>query len=171
MATLRCTKKLLAELGIKSLDDTESSDDIGGWHANLLRIDRRKCILFTHDKSLYSFFVPGLTKPHFQKFNEVFRQNLFRNLVAENLPQEYIEIFLEDIREIKICKPNNRSVLGSMNDLTFQLKYQIADGGGLVNADIRKLNHDLNRIPMSAINEIYSIRELKKLLEKITGGI
>ena len=28
------------------------------WHANLLRFDRRKCVLFTHDASLYSVFMP-----------------------------------------------------------------------------------------------------------------
>jgi hypothetical protein len=56
-----------------------------------------------------------------------------------------------------------------MNDLTFQLKYQIADEGGVLNVDITKLIHDLNRIPMSAIEEIYSIYELRKLLNKLSG--
>jgi len=55
-----------------------------------------------------------------------------------------------------------------MNDLTFQLKYQIADEGGLLNTDIMKLNHDLNRIPMSAVEERYSIYELRKLLTKLS---
>ncbi len=54
-----------------------------------------------------------------------------------------------------------------MNDLTFQLKYQIADEGGIEIADITKLVHGLNRIPMSAIEEIYSIYELKNLLKKL----
>ena len=148
----------------------QSAGEFSSWHANLLRIDRRKCVLFTHDKTLYSFFVAGLTKPHFENIREVFRQNLFKSLMAETLPQKYIEIFLDDIREIEIAKTNNRSVLGSMNDLTFQLKYQIADEGGLIVADISKLNHDLNRIPMSAINEIYSIYELQNLLNKMGLG-
>ncbi|MCD6199501.1 MAG: hypothetical protein J7K15_13195 [Deltaproteobacteria bacterium] len=134
-----------------------------------MRIDRRKCVLFTHDKTLYSFFVAGLTKPHFENIREVFRQNLFKSLVAETLPQKHIEIFLDDIRKIEIAKTNNRSVLGSMNDLTFQLKYRIAYEGGLLNTDITQLIHDLNRIPMSAIEEIYSIYELRKLLETRLG--
>ena len=169
MATLRCTKKLLSELKRKPSEETQRTDEFGCWHANLLRIDRRKCVLFTHDKTLYTFFVPGLTKPHFQNFDEIFRQNLFKRLMSENLPQKHIEIFLDDIRKIEITKTNNRSVLGSMNDLTFQLKYQIADEGGLPDADISKLNHDLNRIPMSAIKEIYSIYELKNLLNNMDG--
>lgn len=83
------------------------------------------------------------------------------------MPQKQIEIFLEANREIIISKTNNRSVLGSMNDLAFQLKYRIAYEGGIKNTDITKLIYDINRIPMSAIEEIYSIYELKKLFKKL----
>ena len=168
MTILRCTKKLLSELKVMPVDSSQSTNDLSSWHANLLRIDRRKCVLFTHDKTLYSFLAPGLTKPHFQNIREVFRQSLFKNLMAEKIPQKHIELFLDDILKIEIAKTNNRSVLGSMNDLTFQLKYQIADEGGLLNTNIMKLNHDLNRIPMSAIEEIYSIYELRKFFKSLS---
>ncbi len=167
MAILRCTQKLLSELKLKPSDSMQQPSELSSWHANLLRIDRRKCVLFTHDTTLYSFFVPGLKKPDFKNFREVFRQNLFKSLMAENFSQKHIEIFLDDIREIEISKTNNRSVLGSMNDLTFQVRCQIADEGGIEIADITKLIHDLNRIPMSAIEETYSIYELKKLFKKL----
>jgi len=165
MAILRCTKKLLSELKTKPEDILRDSTELGCWHANLLRIDRRKCVLFTHDRTLYSFLVPGLTKPHFQNFGEVFGQNLFKNLLAEAFPQSQIELFLNDIREIHITKTSSRSVLGSMNDLSFQLKYRIYAEGGLSNLSLMKLNHGLNRIPMGAIEEVYSIDALKRLLK------
>jgi hypothetical protein len=168
MAILRCTKKLLTELKTKPSEGVTSSDEMGCWHANLLRIDRRKCILFTHDVTLYSFLIPGFKKPQFENFREVFGQHLFKNLLWENFPQNQIEIVLDEHREVIIAKTNNRSVLGSMNDLAFQLKYRIAAMGGLVNVDITKLNHELNRIPMSTIKEIYSINELRKLLNKLS---
>ena len=168
MAILRCTKKLLTELKTKPSEETISSNEVDSWHANLLRIDRRKCILFTHDATLYSFFIPGLKKPQFENVREVFGQNLFKNLLWENFPQNQIEIALNKHREIIIAKTNNRSVLGSMNDLAFQLKYRIAAMGGLANVDLAELNHELNRIPMSAIKEIYSIDELRKLLNKLS---
>ena len=168
MAILRCTIKLLTELKTKPLEGAISSNEVGSWHANLLRIDRKKCILFTNDVTLYSFFVPGLKKPQFENVREVFGQNLFKNLLWENFPQNQIETVLDEHREIIIAKTNNRSVLGSMNDLAFQLKYRIGAMGGLVNIDLTELNHELNRIPMSAIKEIYSIDELKKLLNKLS---
>jgi len=168
MSTIRCTQKLLYELRQKPAGEAQSTDDFGSWHANLLRIDRRKCVLFTHDLTLYTFFVPGLTKPHFQNFDEIFRKNLFKRLISEKLPQKQIEIFLDDIREIEIAKTYNRSVLGSINDLAFNLKYRIADEGGLSGADVSKINYDLNRIPMSAIKEVCSIYELKNILARMS---
>jgi len=83
--------------------------------------------------------------------------------MREALPQLQIELFLDDIRGIQFAKTNSRSVLGSMNDLTYLLKFKIADNGGLANTDIMELNYDLNRIPMNAIEETYSIDELRKL--------
>lgn len=164
MAILRCTKKILTEIKIKPSENDELSDDFGSWHCNLLRIDRRKCVLFTHDRTLYSFLVSGLTKPDFTNFNEVFRESVFKNLLNEQLPQNQIERFLDNNRKIEIAKTNNRSVLGSMTDLAFQLTYRVQDMGGLVNANIPELNHFLNRIPMSKIKEVYSIYELKSFL-------
>ena len=159
---------MLTELKTKPSEGTTSSDEMASWHANLLRVDRRKCILFTHDVTLYSFLVPGLKKPQFENFRDVFGQNLFKNLLWENFPQNQIEIVLDEHREIIIAKTNNRSVLGSMNDLAFQLKYRIAAMGGLVNVDLAELNHELNRIPMSAIKKVYSIYELRNLLNKLS---
>ncbi len=167
MAILRCTKKLLTELKTKPLERPAFSDKVASWHANIIRVDRRKCILFTHDATLYSFLVPGLKKPQFENFREVFGQSLFKNLRWENFPQDQIELVLVEHREIIIAKTNNRSVLGSMNDLAYQLKYRISAIGGLANVDLAELNHELNRIPMSAIKEIYSIYELRKLLNTL----
>jgi hypothetical protein len=169
MAIIRCTKRLLAELRTKPSEVTTPSRDLGCWHANLLRIDRRKCVLFTQDTTLYSFIVPGLKKPEFENFRELFGQNLFKNLCLENLSQNQIELVLNQHREIIISKTNNRSVLGSMNDLAYQLKFKIAAMGGLMNVDFSILNHDLNRIPMGALKEIYSIYELRKLLNELTA--
>lgn len=164
MAIIRCTKKLLAELRVKPSAETDSTGEIGNWHANLLRFDRRKCVLFTHDATLYSFLIPGLRKPQFENIGEVFGQSLFKNLLWENFSQNQIEIMLNQLREISIGKTNNRSVLGSMNDLGFQLKYQIHGMGGLVNVDLAELNRRLNRIPMSKLERVYSIKEMQRLL-------
>ena len=139
---------------------------LGCWHANLLTIDRRKCVLFTNDLTRYSLFVPYLRKPDFQRIEEVFGQNLFKSLLNEGLSQEHIELVLEEIKEIAITRTSNRSVLGTMNDLTNQITWRIQHEGGLGNTDISKLNMDLNRIPIRIDKSYeYGIKRLKEVLE------
>ena len=104
----------------------------------------------------------------FQRIKEVFGQNLFKGLLREDIPQSQIVMVLDDIGDIHVAKTNKRSVLGSMKDLTFQLKSMIAVSGGIATTDFPKLNHDLNRIPMSAIEKIYAIDEFKALLKNMS---
>ncbi len=165
MAIIRCTKKLLSELKIKNGELSQTPNDLNSWHANIFLVDRKKCVIFTHDRTLYSFIVPGLTKPDFQDFKEIFRQRLFKSLAAEGLPRKQIEVFLEDTRSIEFASTNNRRVLGSMNDMVHQAKYQISAEGGPLNVDMDKLNHYINQIPMSAIQSVFILDELKQFLE------
>lgn len=94
MATLRCTAKLLKELGVAPSKVDESGGCLSSWHANLLRIDRRKCVLFTNDSTLYAVFVPGLRKRQFQEIADVFVQSVFRSLRLAEFTQAQIEIVL-----------------------------------------------------------------------------
>ncbi len=167
MQLIRCTQKLLKELKIKPTEKSPKFGYIGGWHANLLRIDRRKCVLFTNDQSLYSFFVPGLKKPEFVHFDEVFRQNLFKCLLNERFSQDQIEKVLAEYRKIKFAKTKNRSVLGSMNDLAFQVKYRIEASGGLNYFESIALNQSLNRIPLKPMDYQYSIDALRAKLARM----
>ncbi|MGH7947353.1 MAG: DUF6933 domain-containing protein [Opitutaceae bacterium] len=70
---IHCTQKLLAQIPQRFIDPSASG---AGWHANLLRIERRECVLFTHDESLCSVFVPDLRKPEFEQLDEVFVERL-----------------------------------------------------------------------------------------------
>ena len=165
MQVLRCTLKLLNELGVAPEEVDGSAGALGQWHANLLRFARRKCVLFTNDLTLYSVFVPGLRKPEFQRIVDVFGQAVFRSLRLDGLSQNQIEAVLDEIGEIHIAKTNNRSVLGSMNDLAYQLEWMISSYGGVEMSSIDDINHQLNRIPMSAIEpHIYSIDALRDRL-------
>lgn len=172
MTTLQCTLKLLKELGVTPSPLVHSGETLGSWHANLLRFDRRKCILFTNDATLYSVFVPGVRKPQFQQIRDVLGQAVFRSLRLGGFHQSQIEAVLEQIdgtNELQITKTRDRSVLDSMNDLAFQLEWMISEGGGLEGCPIDDINQRINRIPMSAIRpHTYSIDALRSTLDEIT---
>jgi hypothetical protein len=166
MPLIRCTQKLLKELKVEPCDQETMPSQLGDWHANLLRLERRKCVLFTQDQTLYSLFVPNLKQHDFEQLEEVFRQQLFRYLVNEGLEQSQLEQLLTEYQTIKFAKTASRSVLGSMNDIAFRLKYQIGASGGLSHLDLDTLTKELNRVPLSAIDYRYGIEALKHQLEQ-----
>jgi hypothetical protein len=97
--------------------------------------------------------------------DEVFRQNLFRCLVNEGISQQGIEQVLEEIQEIVFTRTGDRSVLGTMNDLTNMIHWKLHDEGGLAGVDISELNMKLNRVPSKPLGYKYSIDLLREALE------
>ncbi len=164
MALIQCTKKLLKELPV----DTEAAQDkpslLGNWHANLLLIERRKCVLFTNDTTLYSLFVPRLTKPDFQKLASIFISNLAANFTYEGL-DKYVNAIIEECQyNLSFSRSSNRSVLGSMNDIVNMINAYLYQHGGLENVNCPELNHELNRIPLKAIKYNDAIECLQRQL-------
>ncbi len=164
MGIIRCTAKLLTELKTRPTNGPSQSPTWCDWHANLLWVDRKKCVLFTNTQTLYSLFLPLMKKPILENFEEVFRLGLFKSLMTEGFGEPQVEYVLREHQHIVIARTNSRSILGSMNDLAFQVKVMICGMGGLANADLSEINRQVNRIPMSAIKYKVSIDELKRLL-------
>jgi hypothetical protein len=161
---IHCTQKLLAEIPDRLIDPSAPGER---WHANLLRIDRRKCVLFTHDATLYSVFVPGLKKPDFEQLDAVFGQRLFKALLWDEFPQAQIEWMLEACRVIRFTRSSNRSVLGSMNDIRFHVGLHVEHDGGLASVDLAQLHHELNRIPFAAVGYQYPVEQLREYLGQV----
>jgi hypothetical protein len=165
MAIIRCTAKLLRELGIQPANTPDQPPDLFDWHANMLRLDRKKHVLFTNSQTLYSLLIRWARKPRPGDFQEQFRLGLFKSLMSEGLAESQVEYMMSGHTQVTIMKTNNRSVLGSMNELTFLIESMIPVRGKLDDADFSEINRELNRIPMGAIDYQYSIAELKRRLD------
>jgi len=165
MAFIRCTARLLKDLGVKPADIPDQPPDLFDWHANVLRLDRKKYVLFTNSRTLYSFVVRWSGKPRLADFQEQFRLKLFQNLMSEGLAEEHIEYMLSGHEQITITKTNSRSVLGSMNDLAFQARVMVYMRGRLDDAYLHEISRELNHIPMGAIKYQNGIAELKRRLD------
>jgi hypothetical protein len=163
MTIIKCTTKLLNELGVKPANAPDQPPCLCDWHANVLRLDRKKYVLFTNDQTLYSLFVPWNKSPWSTDIMERFRFGLLKSLMSEGLAEEQIKYLLSEHAQFTITKTNSRSVLGSMNDLTIQIKSMILVSDGL-DVNFSEVNRQLNRIPMSAIKYQVSIDELKRRL-------
>ncbi len=171
MRYLKCTKKVLDEIGIKSPAAIESRDNatepLGDWCVNLLRIQRKKCLLIVNEKTLFSILVPELKKAQIQNIAVVFREALFAALIDEEFTAAQAEKILSEYDEIGISKTTDRSVLGSMNDYTFLYKDFIEGDGGFQFCKISALIMQMNRTPMGARKYAYAIDLLKEACKTI----
>jgi hypothetical protein len=163
---IHCTKKLMRELDVSSSESMATeplSGVLGPWHANLIRIERRKCLLLTNDRTLYSILIPGVKKKDLDIFRELFALHLKMNLEKEGFGPADVCKALEEYGEIAIAPTKSRSVLGSMNDLADQADFLVGRAGGLDKADMLTVNMMLNRIPMGAIKYRYAIDKVYEL--------
>jgi hypothetical protein len=154
MQLIGCTKKLQKEmgLGVKDLATFEPDDSgLGPWTANLIFMNRRKCILFVNDKTLFNFLVPDVPRQQIRELARMFRGWLSCVLAEESFTEAQIVKILSEYNEIGYSSTKSRSVLGSMNDLAFMYKFSMQSGGGLHSPDFPEIIKEMNRTPMGAL--------------------
>lgn len=167
MTIIHCTAKLIKELGNPTLQnpDVPNPEGLGSWYANLLRIDRKKCILFTNEKTLYTFLIPKVKKENLKNIIDEFLFNLSMNLQAEEFPLEVINRVMQEYTDMGFAKTASRHVLGSMNEIAFEYKYLIINRyEGIENIRILGVNKEINRTIMRGIKYLHPIESLQELL-------
>ena len=138
---LRCTAKVLTLLRVSEPAIGDACDQ--DWYANLIWIERRKCLLVTHAGTLFSVFMPNVTAAALRQIGPPVVAAIQAALHAEHLP---VDTFGElDPWQVAVAKTADRRVLGTMNDLAFTLEHAIAAAGGLARCDIDVLHHGLHR--------------------------
>ena len=168
MAYLRCTKKLLKQIGldaaVRAREDTsiETDDD---WYAYLKWLDGRKCVLFTNVGTLFPLIVLDARKAQLRELPALFLAEYERNLVNLGATRRQIDRELSVTRDLKIGKSRNQSILGSMNDYAFQADVYVDALGGVKEADALLVSARLGEAPMGVIGYSSGIRELRKKME------
>lgn len=83
---LRCTKRLLDVLGHDRLVSVLPEPDAEDWYANLVWIERRKCLLLTHSGTLFSVFSPDVRAGALRTTGTLFAQLVATALADEACP-------------------------------------------------------------------------------------
>jgi len=170
MRVIKCTAKLQKEMGLKKKDLVAAEQDnagLGAWHANLIYIDQKKCVLFTNDKTLFHFIVPGVNRNQIKDLASLFRGYLECVLADEGISTQVKEKILYEYREIEYSGTDSKKILGSMNDLAFHYKIRISDEGGIHSHKVPEIIKQLNRMPMGTIKYKYPVELLKTVCEEI----
>ena len=170
MQLIRCTKKLQKEIGIKSIDLVTLNPGfsfLGQWHANLIYINGKKCVLFANDRTLLNFISPDVSRAQIRDLGNIFRTWLAAVLHREGLEPALVQQILTEYEEVGIAKSKNRSVLGSLNDLAFHYEFLIQESGGLHSPEIPDIIYKLNRMPMSPLKLAFPDKELRAIRSSI----
>jgi hypothetical protein len=137
---LRCTGRLLSLLQVPPAVAGATGDD---WYANLLWVERRKCLLVTHARTLFSVFLPDVTVADLRPPGPFVVAAIRAALRAEALPGDALGAL--DADEVTVAKTLDRRVLGTMNDHAVMAEHFVAAAGGLARCDVEALNHQLHR--------------------------
>lgn len=161
MLIVRCTASLRREIGTAA-ESVDSDGPLGSWYANLLRVDRRKCVLFTHSQTLFSVLALALRKPQILSLPSLLLEHLAVVLAAEDLGGWASANILRFRRGAKLARATSRSVLGSMNDLAYQARVAIDASGGVLACDPVAVTRRLNRTPMGGIGLRYPVEAFRE---------
>lgn len=113
------------------------------WYANLLWLDRRKCLLLTHAGTLFSIFEPDVRVADLRDTGHLVSRLIGRELAAEKLPAATFGS--ADCLDLIVARTADRSVLGCMNDMALLCEYEVRDSGGIQAVDLAGLNRALRR--------------------------
>jgi len=170
MALIQCTQLLLDEPQIqRDTSPTRPQDKtlLGNWHATLIEVQRKKCVIFTNDTTHYSFVVPKVTRPHFQHLTSVFMHHLISNLKFEKLDHYCDTIEQEYQDNLQLAKARKFSIVYAMNDVSQMVTTNIAHIDDMTEMDLLTLNQQINLTPLKANDYKTAIECLR---EKLSAG-
>ncbi|EON93066.1 hypothetical protein MARLIPOL_03500 [Marinobacter lipolyticus SM19] len=138
MIRLHCTKKILAKLPLDSSDRLKrklplphAANDgpespLSGWHANLLTIQRRSCVLFVHDSTCFPVLATCLTKPDFAELDWWFQDALMNTLLKSGANEAQMDAAAGALSYLTCDSECDRSVQATMNRMGQDLEHQIS---------------------------------------------
>ena len=117
MVVLRCTQRLL--LRLKQFDDApsvRSTTRLGDWYGNVLHMGRRHALIFISERSRLPILIPI---GEANQLPTVFPDAVCRTLGAVGVSAADVELERSRMFEIAYGRTKNRSLLGTLNDMSF----------------------------------------------------
>jgi hypothetical protein len=112
---VRATKKLLDRIGPPSLDEEQSTTLMGQWYATAV-FWKPQVALFVNEPTLLPVLMPLAPAA---TLLARFPQQVAAVLAAHGTPEAVIDEEARQMRDPRLAKTANRSVVGIMNEFTF----------------------------------------------------
>jgi len=144
MVALRCTKKLLARVGPPQEATEPTTTILGDWYACPLNVGHQRFVLLISEHSRLPVLMAGRDLKHLtDNFPDALAAVLWG---LGSRPPSY-SVRLRH-REAVIAKTNNRSLLGTLNDFSFMLRWQLPDRADL---DLVQAALELSHTPVGPL--------------------
>ena len=140
---LRCTARLLKLLGDRAGPLAETPPGMDDWYANVLVIERRKCLLLVHADTLFAVFDPDVRVAQFDDLGLYVATLVVDALTWEGLPGSALGS--TDPAGVRAAKTASRSMLGHLNQMALEIEHAVASAGGLERIDVAAVNQRLRR--------------------------
>ncbi len=125
MFALRCTRQLLRRIGPPASPEGPSTTRLGDWFANLLSMGPQRFILLVSERTR----LPVLVRARdVKRLREHLVEALPPVLRALTIPDGDIQRELAEMRDVVIAPTNNRSVVGTLTDFAFAIKFSARQG-------------------------------------------
>lgn len=165
MPILRCTSKLLKDIDDPpSVDSAPSSSPLGDWYGHLFTVERRKCVVFINEPTLFVCIACNLRKADYHAIKPFFIKLLTQTLFTVIHSSKHVEWILAVHAELSIGKTCSRSTLGSLNNRVSDAKMLIQHHGGLKYANIELVANLLNDTPMAPIGFSNGRKQMEQLV-------
>ena len=112
---IQCTKKLLDELWVKAAEKEEKKPPLFSWHANLIKINGKKCVVLMNDKNRYVIVLYGLKARDFKNMDELITGAVWETFRDECIKDEIIEKFIKNAGKITYSKTGDKSTVAKLN--------------------------------------------------------
>ncbi|MGB5548758.1 MAG: hypothetical protein WBM74_19405 [Polyangiales bacterium] len=128
MLVLHCTQKLLDAAGERGMGVVPDADPLDSWHANFFHWERRKCVIAVNDRTLLPVLLFGVRKPQLADLPRAFRERFCSQLQERGVPSYIIDRVRRLYRDAHVTTTSDRSVVGSLNQFVYELKWVVANG-------------------------------------------
>ena len=122
MPIIFCSTKLSKIIGLKTRQPSICLDN---WNGHIFYLEGRKCLVFVHKETFYSFVIFDILKKHLNNFKKVFIDNLLNQLDKDQVLTKEIQNFLlDDFENLELSTTNgDKSTIGFMNDCITRLTW------------------------------------------------
>ncbi len=145
---IHCTKKLAAKLSAVSAAPLQETSPLGSWHAQVHTIHRQNCLLFCHDDTRFTIFLPGLRKAEFTRLGFWFREAFVGSLGYMGVPDNQVRRAELALGSVVFDTQCDRSAQGSLKQMRYILDGYIEEVPDVMLLNQLKVTARLSHYPV-----------------------